>query len=265
MKSIKHFLLAIQFFTRIPVTGRLAHWVGYSPEMLRASAAHFPAVGWVVGGVTALVFWGAVMLLPELSASVWLAVCLSMMASAALTGAFHEDGLADLADGVGGYVSREKSLEIMKDSRIGSYGALALILVVLTKMASLVVLAQVDVRLAAVAMVVAHVCSRWMPMWVIWSLPHVGDAVGSKSKPLADQLSGRTLLVGSLWCASAFAFALWWQTEVRWLAALVVSLLVMVWMRRLLKRRLQGFTGDGLGATQQLSELGFYLGLLLIS
>ena len=264
MKSIKHFLLAIQFFTRIPVTGRLANWVGYSPEMLRASAAHFPAVGWVVGSVTALVFWGAVMLLPERSASVWLAVCLSMMASAALTGAFHEDGLADLADGVGGYVSREKSLEIMKDSRIGSYGALALILVVLTKMASLVVLAQVDVRLAAVAMVVAHVCSRWMPMWVIWSLPHVGDAAGSKSKPLADQLSGRSLLVGSLWCALAFAFALWWKTDVRWLAALVVSLLVMAWMRRLLKRRLQGFTGDGLGATQQLSELGFYLGLLLI-
>lgn len=264
MKSIKHFLLAIQFFTRIPVTGRLAHWVGYSPEMLRASAAHFPAVGWVVGSVTALVFWGAVMLLPERSASVWLAVCLSMMASAALTGAFHEDGLADLADGVGGYVSREKSLEIMKDSRIGSYGALALILVVLTKMASLVVLAQVDVRLAAVAMVVAHVCSRWMPMWVIWSLPHVGDAAGSKSKPLADQLSGRSLLVGSLWCALAFASALWWKTDVRWLAALVASLLVMAWMRRLLKRRLQGFTGDGLGATQQLSELGFYLGLLLI-
>lgn len=265
MKSIKHFLLAIQFFTRIPVTGRLAQWVGYSPEMLRASAAHFPAVGWVVGAVSALVFWSAANVLPDRGASVWLAVCLSMMASALLTGAFHEDGLADLADGLGGYVSRERALEIMKDSRIGSYGALALILVVLTKMASLVVLAQVDARLAAMAMMVAHVCSRWTPMWVIASLPHVGDVAGSKSKPLADQITWGALLVGSMWCALAFVLAWLWQADSRWIAACLGSVLVMCWMRQMLKRRLQGFTGDGLGATQQLSELGFYLGLLVIS
>lgn len=264
MNSIRHFLLAIQFFTRIPVTGRLALWVGYSPAMLRASAAHFPAVGWVVGAVSALIFWSAVNLLPDRSASVWLAVCLSMMASALLTGAFHEDGMADLADGVGGHVSRERALEIMKDSRIGSYGALALILVVLTKMASLVVLAQVDAKLAAMAMLVAHVCSRWTPMWVIASLPHVGDVAGSKSKPLADQISWGAMVVGSVWCALAFALALLWKMDSRWIAACLGSVLAMWWMRRILKRRLQGFTGDGLGATQQLSELGFYLGLLLV-
>lgn len=263
MKSIKHILLAIQFFTRIPVTGRLAQWVGYSPAMLRASAAHFPAVGWLVGAISVLVFWGALTFLPDRSASVWLAVCLSMMASAALTGAFHEDGLADSADALGGYVSREKALEIMKDSRIGSYGALALMLVVLSKMASLVLLAQVELQLAMWAMFLAQVCSRWMPLWIIISLPHVGDSAASKSKPLADQLSWQAMLVGSLWCALAFAFVLVWKMDSRWMMAALGSLLLMGWMRRVLRQRLQGFTGDGLGATQQLSELGFYLGLLV--
>ena len=97
-QAVRHFLLALQFFTRIPVTGRLADWVGFSPAMLRASAAHFPGVGWVVGGLTALVFWGLTQALPGQAASVWVAAVVSTAFSVWLTGAFHEDGLADLAD-----------------------------------------------------------------------------------------------------------------------------------------------------------------------
>ena len=112
MQSVRHFLLAIQFFTRIPVTGRLAQWVGYSPEMLRASSAHFPAVGWVVGGLTALVFALLMHLLPPLPASAWLAAVLSTVFSVWLTGAFHEDGLSDTVDGLGGGLTRELAEEI---------------------------------------------------------------------------------------------------------------------------------------------------------
>ena len=132
LQFIRHYLLAVQFFTRIPVTGKLAEWVGFSPAMLRASAAHFPGVGWLVGASSAVVLWGLVWALPEVSASSWVAAVLCTVFGVMLTGAFHEDGLADTADGLGGSLNRERALDIMKDSRVGTYGALALVLAVLT-------------------------------------------------------------------------------------------------------------------------------------
>ncbi|MDR7094294.1 adenosylcobinamide-GDP ribazoletransferase [Hydrogenophaga laconesensis] len=259
----RHFLLALQFFTRIPVTGRLAGWVGYSPTMLRASAAHFPGVGWVVGGLSALVLWALLALLPPGLAGLWVAVVLSTVFSVMLTGAFHEDGLADLADGLGGSAQRERALEIMKDSRIGSYGAIALVLVLLAKIGLLVLLAQGGGRLAVVALFAAHVTSRTMPLFVIRTLPHVGDTAQSKSKPLADRLSDRSLFAGLLWWLLAMVLAWWWLPGAPWAQAVLGALLGLAWVWRLLRRRLQGFTGDGLGATQQVSEVLFYLGIAL--
>eukprot|EP01136_Pigoraptor_vietnamica_P013914 Opistho-1_new@55467 len=90
-RFVRHFLLALQFFTRIPVTGRLADWVGFSPAMLRASAAHFPGVGWIVGGLTAAVLWGLLLLLPAVPAAPWVAAIVSTVFGVLLTGAFHED------------------------------------------------------------------------------------------------------------------------------------------------------------------------------
>ncbi|MBM3387083.1 MAG: adenosylcobinamide-GDP ribazoletransferase [Betaproteobacteria bacterium] len=264
MLPLRHFVIALQFFTRIPVTGRLADWVGFSPAMLRASAAHFPGVGWVVGGLTALVFWGVTQALPAQPASAWVAAVLSTAFGIWLTGAFHEDGLADTADGLGGAVSRERALEIMKDSRIGSYGAIALVLALLAKVLMLGLLSQADGALqTAWALFAAHVTSRWMPLCVIRTLPHVGDTAQSKSKPLAERIGTAGLLTGLLWCLAALVLVGWMAPGLSWPAALLGALLALAWTWRLLRRRLQGFTGDGLGATQQLSELGFYLGLAL--
>jgi adenosylcobinamide-GDP ribazoletransferase len=264
MSLIRHFLIAIQFFTRIPIDGRLAHWVGFSPAMLRASAAHFPGVGWVIGGLTALVFWGLVQVLPVQPASPWLAAVLSTAFSVWLTGAFHEDGLADTADGLGGAVSRERALDIMKDSRIGSYGAIALVLALITKVLLLGLLVQAaGAQQAAWALFAAHVSSRLIPLFVIRTLPHVGDTAQSKSKPLAESISTVGLLAGLAWWAAAMALAGWMAPGMSWLHAVMGALVGLAWMWRLLQRRLQGFSGDGLGATQQLSELLFYLGLAL--
>jgi len=261
---IRHFLIAIQFFTRIPIDGRLAHWVGFSPAMLRASAAHFPGVGWVIGGLTALVFWGLVQVLPVQPAAPWLAAVLSTAFSVWLTGAFHEDGLADTADGLGGSVSRERALDIMKDSRIGSYGAIALVLALITKVLLLGQLVQAaGAQQAAWALFAAHVSSRLMPLFVIRTLPHVGDTAQSKSKPLAESISTAGLLAGLAWWAAAMALVGWMAPGMPWLPAVMGALVGLAWMWRLLQQRLQGFTGDGLGATQQLSELLFYLGLAL--
>jgi adenosylcobinamide-GDP ribazoletransferase len=127
---VRQYLLALQFFSRVPVTGRLAAWVGFSPAMLRASAAHFPGVGWLVGGVCAGLAIVLPLALPQLPMSALVAAVLVTMASVVLTGAFHEDGLADVVDGLGGSPDRARALDIMKDSRIGAFGALALLLVV---------------------------------------------------------------------------------------------------------------------------------------
>ena len=263
MNFIRHYLLALQFFTRIPVTGQLAAWVGYSPAMLRASAAHFPGVGVLVGVCAAVCFWSFYQVLPHYSAGIWVAAFLSTVLAVMLTGAFHEDGLADLSDGLGGHVSREKSLDIMKDSRIGTYGAVALVLALFGKIALLTLLGQVDMLIAAFSLFAAHVVSRLMPLFLIRHLPHVGDTLQSKSKPLAERISGSALFVAMLWTLAGLGLVAFLQPTWIWLAGISGSLLALLWMWRFLKIRLQGFTGDALGATQQLSELGFYLGVLL--
>jgi adenosylcobinamide-GDP ribazoletransferase len=115
----------------------------------------------------------------------------------------------------------------------------------------------------------AHVVSRTWPLLLIRLMPHVGDAAGSKSKPLADQISTAGLLVGGLWCFCALALVSIADTAIfigvnllqPLLAGLAASALAWAYMGRLLWRRLQGFTGDGLGATQQVCEVAFYLGL----
>ena len=256
MNVLRHFLLALQFFTRVPVTGRLAAWVGYSPQMLRASAAHFPGVGWMVGGVAAGVFALAALGLPPLVAAL-----LSTVATVWLTGAFHEDGLADVADGLGGSAQRERALEIMKDSRIGAFGAIALVLALGLKVALLAAIAGqgASVRAVAVALLAAHVLSRLAPLFLIRGLPYVGDSGASKSKPLADAISMPALMVGVAW--SIPALLVLWQAQgaVKACAALLAGAIAAAWLARLLRRRLQGFTGDGLGATQQVCELAIYL------
>lgn len=255
MNGVRHFLLALQFFTRIPVTGRLAQWVGYSPAMLRASAAHFPAVGWVVGAIGALALAGALALWPPLVAAV-----LCTFVTVLVTGAFHEDGLADVADGLGGASTRERALEIMKDSRIGAFGAIAMVLALGLKFALLAALAGQGAFVACAALLAAHVLSRLAPLAVMRASPYVGGE-GGKSKPMADAVSGTAVVVAVLWSLPAAALLVVAGGIVNGVAAVVAGALVALFMVRLLRRRLGGFTGDGLGATQQLSELAIYLAL----
>lgn len=264
--TLRHFLLAVQFFTRIPVTGPLAEWVGYSPAMLRASVAHFPAIGWLVGGVAAAVFTTTLALLPATAHTPLVAAVLSTVATVMLTGGFHEDGLADVADGLGGSHLRERALEIMKDSRVGAFGAMALTLMLLTKVAVLATVADARPQAAAGLLVLAHVVSRTWPMLTIHLLPHVGDAAGSKSKPLADRISGPALVIGFSWLFMAIVLFLSISGAILIIpiaVGLCLSALAWARMTLLLRRRLGGFTGDGLGATQQVCEVAFLLGTLV--
>lgn len=263
MQFIRHFLLALQYFTRIPMSEGLARWVGFNATMQQASLAHFPGIGCLVGALAGLTFYVFVRLLPATDGTPWIAACLSTVMSVMLTGAFHEDGLADTSDGLGGVVTRERALEIMKDSRIGSYGGVALVLALSTKLALLAMLGQLDFVLAAWSLFAAHVCSRFMSLLITTRLRNVGDDLTTKTKPLAHHTPLRTLGVALVWfilanIAFSFKYApslLLWGTG--------CSLMAWFLMLRLLTRRLNGFTGDTLGATQQVCELAFYLGILL--
>lgn len=258
--GLRHFLLALQFFTRLPVTGRLAQWVGFSPQMLRASAAHFPGVGWLVGTVGAAVFVAVQAGLTGAGGAV-VAALLSTIATVWLTGAFHEDGLADVADGLGGSADRARALEIMKDSRIGAFGAIALVLTLALKVALLAALAGQGLVVVACAILSAHVLSRLAPLFLIRWLPYVGDSGASKAKPLADAIEMRALLVGVLWSIPAVLPVLLIYGGIKTIGMLLLCAWAATFMARLFRRRLQGFTGDGLGATQQVCELAIYFAL----
>ena len=268
MGSVRHFLLAIQFFTRIPVTGALANWVGYSPAMLRSSAAYFPVVGLVVGGLvtalTAALMYG----LPTAYAPL-VAAALGTAAGVWITGAFHEDGLADVADGLGGSYDRERALVIMKDSRVGAFGAIAVVLALLSKVALLALIGAVSPAWMCAALLAAHVVSRTWPLLLIRLLPHVGDEAASKSKPLANQIAWSSLATALAWCVATLVATVLLAPNgtdavlAVWAPALLASALTFLYLWRLFARRLQGFTGDCLGTVQQLCELAFYLGLAL--
>lgn len=254
LHELRLFLIALQFLTRVPIPAA----VGFQPAWLQQCVRHFPAVGLVVGGLGALVLWAAAHVLP---ASV--AVALAMVATLVLTGAFHEDGLADTFDALGGHVSRERALEIMKDSRLGTYGTVALVAVLALKGLALHGLLVRDLVLTLAALPLAHAVSRVVPVLLLRWLPYAGDAEHAKAKPLATRADSAAALMAGVWALLATGVGAAGGFSGTALAlALLAALAVAVAMRGWLLKRLGGFTGDTLGAAQQLAEVAIYLVLL---
>lgn len=256
MQQLRLFLTALQFFTRIPVP----RWVGHTAAQLNQAARYFPLVGVLVGTFAGLVLWLAAQALP-----LNVALVLSIMAGIWLTGAFHEDGLSDYADGMGGGYTREKILAIMKDSRVGAYGVIALVLVLLLKYATLLALANRHTLLQVCAMLVAaHALSRLLALGVMWRLPYVREDETARAKPLAQQLGGASaviaLLTGLLVLSLLYFGGVKLFNIINMLLISFALLLLLVWQMR---KQLGGYTGDCLGAVQQITEVGLYLGLLL--
>jgi adenosylcobinamide-GDP ribazoletransferase len=252
-QEIRLFFIALQFLTRVPVPA----WVGWQPQWMNDSARHFPAVGLVVGGVAALVLWATVLVWP-----MPVAVLLSMATTVWLTGAFHEDGLADTCDGLGGAVDRERALAIMKDSRLGTYGAAALVLVLGLKAAALHGLAAQDLVGALAVLPLAHAWSRGASVVLLRVLPYGGDAEHAKAKPMAQQVDGLSFGIALMWLVIAGVGAAVFLPLTALLSAGLAGAAVTVWMARWLRQRLGGYTGDALGATQQFTEVAIYLAVL---
>ncbi|MFV0431107.1 MAG: adenosylcobinamide-GDP ribazoletransferase [Alphaproteobacteria bacterium] len=251
MKIIRHewnlFLVALCFFTRIP----LSRYVDYSAENLNQSNRYFAAVGAVVGLIAGLVYWLAYVFFPHL-----IAIILSIVASVLLTGAFHEDGMADICDGFGGGQNKEQKLAIMKDSRLGTYGSLGLFLTLTLKIVSLYYLIGYAGGYGFYLVYIifcAHILSRALAASFIYNYSYVSQD-DSKAKPLAFKQTKADLYI---LLGSSLIFTIFLGTQLIYL--IVFLLIIRTLLGRFYKWQIGGYTGDCLGAAQQISEVCIYL------
>lgn len=235
---------AVMFFTRLPLPA-LRDW---SKADLERSSTYFPLVGWLVGGVAALVWWIAY---PSFGAPV--ASGLSLAASLLLTGAFHEDGFADVCDGFGGGTTPERVLEIMRDSRVGAFGAIGVVMVLGLKWQ---LVASLPPALCPVVLIAAHAVSRGAAVSLLATHSYARAEEG-KAKPLATQLRGGRALGAGAFALLPLVLLPGWLP-----AAAAAAVAVRTLLGRWFVQRIGGYTGDCLGAVQQVAELAFYLGVL---
>jgi adenosylcobinamide-GDP ribazoletransferase len=242
--------LCLGLLTRLPVS--VAGTV--PPSVVARSSRWFPAVGALVGTLsTAVLILSLWVGLPNMAA-ILIAVGFSIL----LTGALHEDGLADVADGFGGGSNRAAKLDIMRDSRVGTYGVLALILAVGLKSALLATLLEGGNWGTATAMIVAATASRLTPILLMNQLPTArsdGMAVdagtpGADSVRIACSLALASLLILTGWQAM--------------LVTVIATLAAFLAIGSLARRQIGGQTGDVLGAGQQVTEICVLLGLAVV-
>ncbi|NSL56083.1 adenosylcobinamide-GDP ribazoletransferase [Uliginosibacterium aquaticum] len=248
MTELRRLLIALGYFTRLPIPA----WVGWSSSELNRATRYFPLVGLLVGLISSAALWTAQQFWPGP-----VAVLLAMLLGLLLTGAFHEDGLADSADGFGGGWETAKVLSIMKDSRIGTYGAIALVSALLLKYATLTALSAS----ALLALPLAHALSRIPPLLIMAGMTYVREDDSTRAKPVAEGLGPVEWLGGSLLGLAplAAAVALGLLSPVRGLALLIALTCTGLICARYFKSRIGGYTGDALGAAQQVCELTGYL------
>lgn len=241
-------LCAIQFLTRLPVPPSPR----FQPDWIARSSRYFPLVGQVVGLIAGAVLIGAHHVWPA-----WIAALLAIAVGIAVTGGFHEDGLADTADGLGGGSTVARRLEIMKDSRVGTYGVLALGLVLALKTAALAALVGQSVWSAAVALVAAHGAARAAAVGAMRASPYAGDPQASKLKPVPQGVSGVDVLIA----ASLSLWPLAFLPPGESLQGIALGGAGAFATALLAQRLIGGHTGDVLGAIEQAFETGFLLGV----
>lgn len=229
---------AFTFLTRFPLVAR---WASGSASELAASARFFPVVGYAIGGIAAAIYYYA-----GYAFSLPMAALLCAIALPILTGCFHEDGLGDTADGLGGAFEPARKLEIMRDSRIGTYGTAALIALFLLRWQLFL---ELPLRIVFLVLISAHVIARWASVFMGWMMPYVRE--GAANKPVAEGIGGRELII-----ATAFA-CLWmfadWQLHA---ISMLIAMLIISFAGAFFRRQIGGVTGDTLGAATIVVEIG---------
>lgn len=235
------FLSAIQFLTRIPLPS-----VDYRPDSLSGSVKFFPLVGALIGGVAALLSRFSISHLPRPVSALVVLVFLVL-----ITGALHEDGLADTADGFGGGHTRDKILLILRDSRIGSYGATALCLSLVGR---LILIGSLPLDHIALYLIVANVLCRWTILPLSYFLPAARDGEGQGAR-IARLTTRSSLIIGTVFAFALTADLLRWRA----LVPLAIAIFITLFSGYFYSRKIGGITGDCFGATTQVTEMVIYM------
>jgi adenosylcobinamide-GDP ribazoletransferase len=256
LRELRILLTAIIFFTRLPCSRLVENPQNY----LASTSRYFPFVGWIVGGLGALVFWGAHFLW-----SAPVAVMLSVIATVLVTGALHEDGFIDVCDGFGGGWTKEHVLEIMKDSHIGTFGVLGIGLLMALKV---LILFALPASIIPVALWIGHSISRFASISLLYTYDYVREDASSKSKTVVRKMTLGELFFAAVWGIAPLCTLILWLSSGRGGSGLLIMLacLAAVWlmrwgMGRYFFYKIGGYTGDCLGAVQQSTEVVFYMTL----
>lgn len=253
------FLSSVRYNTRIQVPS----WVEHSEEYLSSSTRYFPLIGWIVAFISGITLWASSLTLP------WsLSVALAMAASVLATGAFHEDGFTDVCDGFGGGWTKSRILEIMKDSRIGAFGTIGIFLVLLVKFTAYSSLENFSIEIILLSILSSHSSSRFWANVMAKTLPYAREDELSKAKPIVKNMKLSDVIISSIWgFLPWFGFLLLdsFPSDRRlgfFILPLLLQFLGLLYLRAFYKRWLEGYTGDCLGAVQQVCELLYLIGIL---
>ena len=250
-KELQRFAGAVTFYSRIPLP---SNWFSVENSY---SSRYFSFIGWIAGGACAAVWMLSEMLISgkfngqSFSESPDpVAVLLGLAVGVLLTGALHEDGFADTCDGFGHGGTPEEKLRIMKDSRIGTYGALGILLLVLLKFFSLL---QIETELLPWIWISGHSLSRFLAISHLTYLAYVQDSTNSKSSAMTS--ISKTDLAVNFIIGFLPLLVVWNHAWLGFFAAILMWWFLIVYFRK----KLGGITGDCMGSTQQLTEVVFYI------
>jgi len=246
------------FYTRIPCPKNIDH----DPEYLNKASRYFPLIGWIVGGISfAIYYLSAILFSNEI------AVILAIIGGILTTGAFHEDGFADVCDGFGGGWTKEKILLIMKDSAIGAYGSIGLVLLFLLKFEAILnLVSRVGVFdfQSAIAVfllfVSAHSVSRLSAISIVFTHEYSREDASSKSKPIAQNFTWKEIVGALSFGLLPLVVLSFFQWQM--LLVLLPVFIARFFLVRYFQKWIDGYTGDCLGATQQVCEVIFYLSII---
>lgn len=255
--ELKIFFAALMFYTRIPCPD----WVGYSPDLLNKSTRYFPLIGWIVGCISFLIYF-----LSSFLFSNEISVLLSLLAGVLVTGSFHDDGLADAVDGFGGGWTKSKILDIMKDSRLGTYGAVALIFLFALKFFALSELleklSRVNMYLMLLLFITYHALARFTAIHITFTSVYSREDETSKSKPIAKDYSYKEIL--GVYIFGLIPLLLLCIFSYKFIFILLPLTGIYFFSQRYFNKWLDGYTGDCLGAVEQLSEITILLTYLVL-